>query len=127
MDENDNEENKYAKQKNPKLFPKNFIEENEIIIRHKKSNSLDFFLQGESYTNNSSNSTIEYPDKTKKSKSSTKLIKHVSFNPKVQITNIAKYKKETKKFSYQSNYSDSVYENDFNDETEKKCLICSIF
>ena len=27
----------------------------------------------------------------------------------------------------ENDYSDSGFEDDFNDETEKKCLICSIF
>ena len=132
MDEKKNnnnnvEDNKNVKKKNLMFLPRNFIGEGKIIIRHRNSNTLDTSLQGELNSNTSSNSTKEYTDKNKKSQNSGKVIKHVSFNPKVHIINIRKYKKETKKFSYQCDYSESEYEEDFKNETEKKCLICSIF
>ena len=124
---NNNKQNRVDKKKNLIYFPRSFIEESKIVVNNKKSNSIDMYLQGELNINNSLMSTREYSDKIKKSRSSNNIKKHVSFNPKVKIINITKFKKETKKYSYQNDYSDSGFEDDFNDETEKKCLICSIF
>ena len=56
-----------------------------------------------------------------------KLKKRVSFNPRVKIINIIKYKNETRRKSYECYYSDSSYEDDFNDEIEKKCILYFIF
>ena len=120
------------KKKSSLVLPRNFIEQDELFIKHKNSFPIDVNEKGnfsiDDIGGNSINSTRERSYNQQGSeKKNRKKLKRVSFNPKVKIINIIKYKKETKKASYQCNYSDSAYEDDFNDETEKKCIICEIY
>ena len=48
--------------------------------------------------------------------------KKVQFNKKVTIVNIQSHKKYSKMQSYNSNFDE-----DFNEEKEKKCVNCNIF
>ena len=70
-------------------------------------------------------STSESSDSTRFETFTIKNVKRVSFNQNVTVINIKSHKKDTRKHNHQK-YT-SIFEEDFNEDKNQKCVNCNIF